>query len=130
MECWLRNKWKALKIVKCRLLPPLLVLLASVKFRFRDFCQFFEGLAFEKNHFFWKICSKKKVSVSFLENLVSEKTSRFRLKNLVAEKSLLRKSGRKKILVLVSENLISEKKKKITRKKLDQVNSANLLFEL
>ena len=60
MECWLRNKWKALKIVKCRLLPPLLVLLASVKFRFRDFCQFFEGLAFEKNHFFWKICSKKK----------------------------------------------------------------------
>ena len=62
---------------------------------------------------------RKTVSVSVLENLVSEKSFSF-------GKFGLEKKG----LVLVSENLVSEKKKNtITRKKLDQVNSANLLFK-
>ena len=65
--------------------------------RFRNFCQIFEGFGFGKFGFgkkslgfgFKKNWSRKKVSVSVSEYLVSEKRFRFRFqKNLVSEKSL------------------------------------------
>ena len=45
--------------------------------RFRNFCQFFEGIGFG----FGKFGIGKKVSVSVLENLVSEKKSRYRFRS-------------------------------------------------
>ena len=50
------------KLAKCRLASS----------RFRNFCQIFEGFGFGKFGF-KKIWSRKKVLVSVLENLVSEK---------------------------------------------------------
>ena len=58
--------------------------------RSRDICQFLEGFNFGfgefglgKKYVFWfqKIWSRKKVSVSVLENLVSEKKSRYRFRS-------------------------------------------------
>ena len=65
--------------------------------RFRNFCQFFEGIGFG----FGKFGIGKKVSVSVSENLVSEKKSRYRFRKIWY---------RKKVSVSVSENLVSEKK--------------------
>ena len=79
-----------------------------------------ENLASEKKSRFRKIWSKKKASVSVSESLVSEKKSRFQ-----------RIWSRKNSLGFGFGKLDLEKEKiKITREKLDQVNSANLLFEL
>ena len=70
--------------------PILLLSPKFPKFRIRsrswDFCQIFEGFGFGFGQFglrkksrFWKIRSRKKVSVS--ENLVSEKESRYRFRS-------------------------------------------------
>ena len=106
-------------------------------FWFRDFCHFCEGfgefglgkkclgfgfgkIGLEKKSQFQsqKIWSPKNVSVSVLEKLVSEKSLGFG------------KFGLKKSLRFCFGKLVLGKEKlKITREKLDQVNSTNLLFE-
>ena len=77
-------------------------------FRFRDFCQFFKGFGLGFGEFGFG----KKVSVSVSENLASEKKSQFwriwsRKKVSVSENLV----SKKKVLVLFSDNLSSEKKK-------------------
>ena len=53
-------------------------LVSEKKYRFRNFCQFFEGIGFG----FEKFGIGKKVSVSVSENLVSEKKSRYRFRKI------------------------------------------------
>ena len=77
-------------------------------FRFRRIWSLKKSLGFS----FGKFSLEKKVSVSVLESLVSEKKSRFwriwsRKKLSVSENLVLKK----KVFVLVLENLILEKKK-------------------
>ena len=67
------------------------------RFRSRNFCQFLEGFGIG----FGEFGLRKKVSVLVLENLVSEKKSRFRFRRIWS---------RKKVSVSVLENLVSEKK--------------------
>ena len=87
---------------------------------------------------FQRIWSRKKNQFQFREIWSRQKSLGFGfgkkilvLENLVLEKSFgLRKFGLgQKVSFLVLENLVSENKKKITRKKVNQRNNANLLFE-
>ena len=77
-----------------------------------------EYLVSQKKSWFWfrKICSKKKVSVSFLENLVSEKTSRFRLKEFGRGKKSPQKIWSKKNLGFGFGKLDLGKEKKNNKK--------------
>ena len=67
---------------------------SQFRFQSRDFCQFLEGFGIS----FGEFGLGKKVSVLVLENLVSEKKSRFRFRRIWSRKK-----------VSVSENLVSEK---------------------
>ena len=103
LECRLRNKWKTLKIVKCRLLPPLLVLLSEWDISVSRLLPILGG------SWFWL-----RTKSPFLENLISEKNLGFR--KFVLEKSpSLRKFGHvKKVLV---SNFWSQKQMKQNGKK-------------
>ena len=78
-----------------------------------------ENLVSEIKSRFRKSWSRKKVSVSVSENLVSEKVSVS--ENLVSKKSFGFGFGKLDF---------RKEKSKITRETLGQVNSANILFEL
>ena len=90
-----------------------------------------KNLVLEKSLGFGKFGLEKQVSVS--ENLVSEKKSISVSKNLVSGKKSFgfRKFGLGKQSLVFSFRKfgLGNEKIKITRKKLDQVDSANLLFE-
>ena len=95
-----------------RLTPP-----QRLTFRFRNFCQMFEGFGFGK------FGIGKEVSVSVSEKFGNGKKSRYRFRNIwYRKKSLGINFGKfgigKKVLVSVSENLVSEKKSRYRFRKI------------
>ena len=104
--------------------------------RFRDFCQFFKGFGFGGFGFGEKVSVSEnsvseKVSVSVSEKLVSEVSLSFGEFGLGKKFPFRKIWSKKKSLGFGFGKLDSgNEKSKITRKTLDQVNSANILFEL